>query len=454
MNVENFGALKKLSARLGEKLYLVGGVVRNYLLCGKFLGDIDLASANAAEELEEALCAEGLQIDAVYKRTGTVMFRLPDGEHCEHTTFRREEYEEGGAHTPARTAFTGEIAEDARRRDFKCNAIYMDVVSREIADPLGGEADVRARRLDTTVSPREVFRADGLRLLRLCRFAAELGFAPTEETVAGAREFRKNIDDISAERIWDELKKMLLADRKYPFSDPRGHYTALKLCHKIGVLERIMPELTAGDGMPQRSDFHDHDVLEHSLRTVLYADPRVRLAALLHDVGKPYAMRHFGAYKTHNENGEVIARDILMRLKAPKAVTEEVCALTYLHMTDLDGRMKEGKVRLFLAEHFALIEKLLLLKQADYSACKDDLSPAPTVEKWKKIMAKMEAEGAPLSLSQLKIGGKELAALGYRGKEIGEELSRLFRLAVLDGKLNDPAKLKELAARNLPSGGK
>ena len=143
-----------------------------------------------------------------------------------------------------------------------------------------------------------------------------------------------------------------------------------------------------------------------------------------------------------------------MRLKAPKAVTEEVCALTYLHMTDLDGRMKEGKVRLFLAEHAALVEKLLLLKQADYSACKDDLSPAPTVEKWKKIMAKMEAEGAPLTLSQLKIGGKELAALGYRGKEIGEELSRLFRLAVLDGKLNDPAKMKELAARNLPSGGK
>ena len=122
---------------------------------------------------------------------------------------------------------------------------------------------------------------------------------------------------------------------------------------------------------------------------------------------------------------------------------------------DGSERLKAGdQVRLFLAEHFALIEKLLLLKQADYSACKDDLSPAPTVEKWKKIMAKMEAEGAPLTLSQLKIGGKELAALGYRGKEIGEELSRLFRLAVPDGKLNDPAKLKELAARNLPSGGK
>ena len=87
MNVENFGALKKLSARLGEKLYLVGGVVRNYLLCGKFLGDIDLASANAAEELEEALCSEGLQIDAVNpKRDGNAMGLLPDASETAELT--------------------------------------------------------------------------------------------------------------------------------------------------------------------------------------------------------------------------------------------------------------------------------------------------------------------------------------------------------------------------------
>lgn len=441
------GPLRRLAQKLDKNLYVVGGLVRNYLFDGSFTGDFDLASANSAEELGRALEETGMKPAAVYPRTGTVMFRLPDGTHCEHTTFRREEYAAGGGHTPCGTYFTDDIATDARRRDFKCNAVYYDLKERCFVDPLDGIKDIRARRIDTVVSPREVFRVDGLRLLRLCRFAAELGFRPTDEVIGGAREYRNNLADISAERIFDELKKMLVSDGKYPFSDPRGQYDSLKLCHRIGVLELIVPELTAGDGMPQRSDFHKYDVLEHSLRTVLYAVPEVRLAALLHDVGKPYAMNRFGAYKTHNTDGEIIARDILTRLKAPKAVIGEVCALTLLHMTDLDGRMREGKVRLFIAEHAALIRKLLLLKQADYSACKDDISPAPTVIKWEKIMADMREEGAPTTLKELKIDGRDLAALGIRGEETGRKLAELFRLAVLDGRLNDRQKLLELAAR-------
>ncbi len=437
--------LCRLAEKLHKDLYIVGGLVRNFLIDGSVGGDYDLASANTAEELEGALSALGLKPAAVYKRTGTVMFRLPDGQHCEHTTFRAEEYGAGGAHTPERTYFTEDIGEDARRRDFKCNAVYYNVKKAAFADPLGGVEDIRDRRIDTVVSPEEVFRVDGLRLLRLCRFSAELGFAPSEGAVEGARAHCRNIRDISAERVFDEMKKMLSADTKYPFSDPRGHYFAFKLCHRIGVLDLVMPELTAGDGMPQRADFHDYDVLEHSFRTLLYADKSVRLAALLHDVGKPYAMKRYGAYKTHNAEGERIARDILTRLKAPKSVVEEVCALTYLHMADLDLKMKEGKVRLFMAEHENLLSKLFLLKQADYSACKDDLSPAPTVVKWKNILEKMRAEGAPLTKRALAVNGGDLAAIGYRGEEIGKELDELFRAAVLDGRLNDRAKLIKIA---------
>lgn len=439
--------LRRLAAELNKHLYLVGGLVRNHLIDGGFCGDYDLASANTAEEFERALGKIGLKPAAVYKRTGTVMFRLPDGEHCEHTSFRGEEYGAGGAHTPERTFFTEDIAEDARRRDFKCNAVYYDINEAAFVDPLGGIEDIRARRLDTVVAPKEVFKVDGLRLLRLCRFAAELGFAPTEETVAGARAHCGNIADISPERIYDEFKKMLVADKKYPFSDGRGHYSAFKLCHRIGVLSLVMPELAAGDGMAQRRDFHDHDVLEHSLRTLLYADESVRLAALLHDAGKPYAMRTYGAYKTHNVEGERIVREILTRLKAPNAVVDEVCALTFLHMTDLDLKMKEGKVRLFMAKHAELIDKLFLLKQADYSACKDDLSPAPTVVKWKNILETMKKEGAPLTLKELAVNGGDLARLGYKGAEIGEKLGELLRMAVLDGRLNDREQLTRIAAR-------
>ncbi len=421
--------------------------MRNFLIDGSFCGDYDLASANTAEELESALGGIGLKPAAVYKRTGTIMFRLPGGEHCEHTTFRGERYGTGGAHTPEETFYTDDIAEDARRRDFKCNAIYYDIKNAKLTDPLGGIADVAARRLDTAIAPEKVFSVDGLRLLRLCRFAAELNFTPTNGTVEGAYRYRGNIKDISAERIFDEFSKMLVSDGKYAFSDKRGHYTSFKLCHRIGVLAEIVPELTAGEGMAQRRDFHDHDVLEHSLRTLLYADKSVRLAALLHDVGKPYAMLTYGAYKTHNTEGERIVRQILTRLKAPKATIEETSALTYLHMTDLDLKMKESKVRLFMAKHAALLKKLLLLKQADYSACKDDLSPAPTVVKWERILGEMQAEGAPLTVKELAIGGKELSKIGYRGEELGRELGELFRLAVLDGRKNDRDILLSLAAR-------
>ncbi len=432
--------LKALAARLDKNLYLVGGIVRNFLIDGKLSGDIDLASANTAEELSRAL-GRDFTVAAVYPRTGTVMFKDAEGRHYEHTTFRGEEYEAGGGHTPVRTFFTDDIAADALRRDFKCNAVYYDLKHGEFADPLGGMKDIREKTLVTVDSPQKVFSSDGLRLLRLCRFAGELGFTPTDAVKAGAKTFARNIDDIAAERIFAELSAMLVSDGKYAFSDKKGQYVSLKVSHEIGVLQRIIPELTAGDKMKQRSDFHDHDVLEHSFRTVLYSAPSVRFAALLHDVGKPYAMNRFGAYKTHADDGEKIAREVLSRLKAPNALIEEVCALTKLHMTDLDLKMREGKVRLFLAENHRYIEKLLLLKQADYSACKDDLSVAPGVRKWRDILAKMREEGAPLTLKELKISGKELAALGYRGKALGDKLGELFRRAVLDGRLNDPEKL-------------
>ena len=307
--------LRALAARLDKNLYLVGGIVRNFLIDGKLSGDLDLASANTAEELSRALGKE-FSVAAVYPRTGTIMFKDAEGRHYEHTTFRGEEYEAGGAHTPARTFFTDDIVADALRRDFKCNAVYYDLKNGAFADPLGGMEDIKNKKLDTVAAPQKVFSSDGLRLLRLCRFAGELGFCPTKEVKEGARKYARNIDDIAAERIFAELSAMLVSDTKYSFSDQKGHYVSLKLCHEIGVFERILPELAAGDKMKQRSDFHDHDVLEHSFRTVLYAVPSIRFAALLHDVGKPYAMNRYGAYKTHADDGERIAREVLLRLKA------------------------------------------------------------------------------------------------------------------------------------------
>ena len=152
----------------------------------------------------------------------------------------------------------------------------------------GGMEDIEAKRLKTVDKAKKVFGEDGLRLMRLCRFAGQLGFVPDEECLAGAKANAALIADISPERIFAELAAILHADGQYGV--PYGHYAGLKLLEETGVLAQILPELALGKDMGQRKDFHKYDVLEHSLRAAKYADQKVRLSALLHDVGKPFCM--------------------------------------------------------------------------------------------------------------------------------------------------------------------
>lgn len=438
--------LRVMAGYMPVPLYVVGGAVRNFLLTGRASGDWDIAAPCRADIALEAARQAGLRCAAVYPRTET--FRLKDGaDYYEFTAFRTEEYAPGGGHTPAAVSFTQSIEEDALRRDFKCNAVYYDVRRDEIADPLGGKDDVLRRQISTTRTAREVFGSDGLRLMRLARFAGELGFEPDAEALEGAERFAGNILDIAPERIYDELTKILAADGKYWFSPQDGQETGLKILDRVRVLDRILPELTAGRGMAQRPDFHKYDVLAHSLRAVRYAHPRVRLAALLHDVGKPAAFRQSGRFYGHETYGGAIAAEILARLKAPARVRERVAELTALHMYDLDGRAGENKLRIFFARHRDCLEELMLLKQADYRGCRDASDECPTLIKWRDILDRMRAEGAPFSPAELAVSGKDLSEIGYRGREIGEELGELFRMCVLDPALNQRDKLLNIAGR-------
>jgi tRNA nucleotidyltransferase (CCA-adding enzyme) len=152
--------------------------------------------------------------------------------------------------------------------------------------------------------------------------------------------------NITNRRLSLEIAKYMLAlsYTDNSFSDKEGHYTGLKILQKTGVLGYILPELTLGENMPQRKDFHAYDVLEHTLKTVLYADKSIRLPALFHDIGKPYAYKMHGKFASHSLDGEIIARETLNRLKAPVKIIEEVCLLTALHMVDFDLKMKRNKV--------------------------------------------------------------------------------------------------------------
>ncbi len=445
MAIEFDQRLKGLAKKLNSPLYAVGGVVRNYLVDGSMAKDIDLSAGVAVEEILPVINELGFSIVAEYKRTGTVTFTIGEQKY-EYTAFREEVYSKGGEHTPVKTSFTTDMLKDALRRDFKCNAVYYDILNDQIVDPLGGVNDINNKVLDTVKEADKVFSSDGLRLMRLARFAGELSFKPTEGVLSAMKKYADNIKDISPERIYDELKKILISDKKYSFSDKRGHYIGLKILERTKVLDRIMPELTLGRGMSQRADFHKYDVLEHSLRCALYSPENVRLAGLLHDVGKPYCYLKNGKYHYHEVEGQKIANEILQRLKASNATIKQVNYLIKEHMVDLDCSMRENKVRLFIAKNYLELSELLQVKQADFRASLESDEVAPTIAKWQKIMAKMDEEGAPLLIKELKISATELIEIGFSGEEISEIQNKLFELAVVGNIKNENAELKKLAS--------
>ncbi len=420
--------LKNLAQNCPFKLYLVGGYCRDALIGFKNNFDYDICAPTSPEQLKAV--AEGLNftVRAVYSHTGTVKLVGKEGEY-EFASFRTDSYIRG--HAPESVDFTDDIYLDALRRDFKCNAVYYDICAEQFVDPLGGMEDIREKRMDCVRDSERVFGEDGLRLMRLCRQCAQIGFTPSDMCLRGAKANAELILDISLERIWAELNAILQADSKNGIKG--AQYYGLKLLHATGVLKYILPELALGEGMEQRNDFHSHDVLEHSLRCVLYADERIRLAALLHDIGKPRCKIDTGLYRNHENVGAVIADKICRRLRISTALREKTCRLIALHMYDLRGDAKESKIKKIILSNGDIWQELLLLKQADYSACRDDLSLAPCVDKWQGIYNKMLLNRAPLSLRELSIRGNDLIELGISADKVGKILNTLlFECAICD----------------------
>lgn len=448
MNIQFVPEIRALCAKIPFPVYAVGGYVRNFLIDGEVSEDLDLAAPVDLCAMKPYVEECGAKIIAEYKRTGTAVF-VTGGVRCEFTSFRKESYAAGGGHSPESVERTDDIKEDALRRDFKCNAVYYDIKKNELIDPLGGVSDIRNKILDTVKSPEKVFCSDGLRLLRLARFCGELGFKPTESLLNAAKKYADNIKDVSCERIYSELNKILVADGKYKFSPKDGHYRALKILDETRVLDRILPELTLGRGMEQRKDYHNHDVLEHSLRCVLYAPQDIRLAALLHDVAKPYCMKNFGSYRGHDAQGKNMVGDILGRLKAGNRATDEVKFLVGAHMYDLDGKTSVAKVRRFIADNEKYYEKLTELKIADGKACKDEDCIPPQVLRWQEIYAKMKKDGTPIKVSDLKISAKDLQETGFSDEKLGAALKTLRYLAIDNPQLNNKESLSRAAKKLL-----
>lgn len=244
MNIPLPPALSIIASHL-PSLYMVGGYVRNALLFGVSRGtDYDICGSQTPDEVRALLADTPIKVIDVNPRIGTLQLTA-DGISFEYTTFRRDSYPLSGEHAPSEVTFVRTLAEDAQRRDFTVNALYVDAHTGELIDPLGGVADLNKRLLRTTRDARLVFAEDGLRILRLVRFSAELGFDVEEETWRKVRMLTGQLFYITAPRISAELSAILFADTKYGVAG--GHVKGLRLVDELALWPYIVPTAPVHD---------------------------------------------------------------------------------------------------------------------------------------------------------------------------------------------------------------
>jgi len=434
------------------KVYVVGGLVRNALL-NLPPSDIDVCSRLTPEEVSLAMPNHGIRVIPKAAEMGTVELHY-DAVRVEHTTFRREAYRDGGEHRPYTVVFGDSLSDDAWRRDFSVNAMYADLSTGEVEDPTGGLADLEQHIIRTTsADPDDILRSDALRVLRLVRFACELGFAIDEPTWQAAKRNAPKLRDIAAERRREEFVKILLTDARYPAlgrDELRSPLRGLHLLDELDVWDVLVPEFNLARGMEQRPDHHRYDVLEHSFQVCAAAPPteKMRLAGLLHDVGKPDCKQETGKQYMHDKYGERISKRVLSELRFPTKMITGVSELVEGHMYDIQHMAKTDTLRVRFATwgRERTLEQIQL-RESDIRGCGYDTDYV--AEDWRALYETMLRDGTPFSERELAISGEELmAASGLpEGKALGELKNQLFLHCVKHPKDNNLTRLRQLAKK-------
>ncbi|MHB1314946.1 MAG: CCA tRNA nucleotidyltransferase [Christensenellales bacterium] len=436
---------------LPSRLYFVGGYVRNSVM-GLAGGDYDLCSSLTPDAVEELLGDKNVKVVPKAKELGTVELHM-DGHVFEHTTFRSDYYSNGGTHRPDRVDFTDSIEKDALRRDFTVNALYCDAMTGEITDPLGGISAIRERKLYSCDLPQKTLSEDGLRILRLMRFACQLDLAIDKNLYEQAVAHMDYLHDISKERIRDELTKLLLCDEAYPQlrkRDSRPQERALKLLTDSGAMFLLFPPLRACVGVMQKTKYHAYDVYGHCLQTCAAAPPQIelRLAALLHDIGKPLSLEKQGDMHCHDLLSANLASSLLGHegLKYPLKTVERVATLIKEHMFDITGAARESTVRKKLGMLGVDVSRqLIALRKADIEGSGRDATP-DTARRMEKILEEMISQQVPFSMAQLKISGAAIMRICHlpAGKQIGEIKRRLWMHCIQHPAHNDEKWLQRM----------
>ncbi len=422
----------------GFESYLVGGAVRS-LAMGLKPADFDFATSARPEDVMTLFH----RVVPTGVKHGTVTV-LMQGRSFEVTTYRVDRtYSD--RRRPDSVEFTSDIVEDLSRRDFTINAMALGVLDATLLDPYGGKTDLEHRTIRAIGEPRERFCEDALRILRAIRFSAQLEFELEKGTQQAMQDLAGSIDAVSAERVRDELLKMLAAERPS---------IGLFLMRDTGLLPHILPELNEGVGVEQRG-MHAHDVFTHSVLACDAAPAEnmvVRLAALLHDVGKPRCLtvdpdgeRRFNG---HDLVSSEMTAAVLRRLRVPIATERAVTHLVRQHMFAYTPEWSDAAVRRFIARvGREWIDTLLALRTADSQAVRGSVNTAG-IEAFRLRITDVLSRDHALGIKDLAVDGNELAQAGVpKGPAMGTVLEFLLETVLEDPSLNERDRLLEIGAR-------
>ena len=427
--------LKAISAleSAGFEAWAVGGCVRDVML-GKDPHDWDLTTSATPAQMKKAMPFKSFDTGIQH---GTVTF-LVDGEPIETTVYRTEGVYSDGRH-PDSIEFASTLEEDLSRRDFTMNAMAWSP-TRGLADPYGGADDLDRGELKCVRNANERFDEDGLRVMRALRFASVYGLTIEEKTARAIHAKKGNLENVSAERIQTELSKMLAA--------PDGKHLASTMDEFCDVVFEFAPELEVMYGYDQANKHHDSDLWHHSLDTMANVenDPDLRLAALVHDIGKPEcrSIDEDGQahYLGHMKAGKNITENMMRRLKYPNSSIDDVAFLVSVHDERPAARAKSARRFLAKCGSEEKARRLLKLMNADASAHDPQTAETAcsTLRDFEQLMNTEIEKSAAFSMKDMDFSGNDLIAMGWKpGREMGTELARLFE-KVVDGDVPNSKK--------------
>lgn len=435
----------------GFKAYLVGGAVRDMFM-NKEASDWDVATDATPEQVISAF--KKVIPTGIAHGTVTVHFM---GEEIEVTTFRIEQGYSDGRH-PDKVSYASDIEEDLSRRDFTMNAMAVSLKDGSIVDPFNGKADIKNKVIRSVGNPLERFNEDGLRPIRAIRFASQLGFeieTNTLQAISNEKVLQKT-STISIERFRDELVKLLKSPKPS---------VGLKLLESTNIMKLFLPELLEGRNCIQNDlrGYHVFDVLDHNFYSCDGAPVHkvnVRLAALLHDIGKPASKvvrvtdeGEIYNFFNHEKYSENIARKLLTKLRFSNNEINNVCHLIQNHMFHYEESWSDAAVRRFIVRvKPENIEDLIDLRLADMYGKYNmpiqikESNACDLLIQLQDRIKKIQEENSAFTLKSLAVCGKDLMEIGIpSGRLIGKILDSLLETVLDDPKQNSKDVLLNIA---------